>query len=187
MTLLYRILYVAHAKGTHHKLALRALEEVTAGPDEDTAVDWRRVFLANARDLMEGSKDPDKIFKDFQNHVLHPAKGPDERDWGGAPQAAADWYRNLVEALGRECWPDAAYAAGVLSHYYTDPWMPLPYRQFRRRDGGAPRAGVERLEVVRVALDRAAERRSRSARGRRLGGEDGARRRRRRQPCTTRS
>lgn len=117
MTLLFRILRAVHANGTHHKLALDALTHLK-GPDAD---DWRRLFLNEAEIYLEGSKAPDKEFKDFKNHVLH------VRDnlWGGAPVKARSWYNHLVEALSARNWEMAVYCAGVLSHYYTDPVQPF--------------------------------------------------------------
>ncbi len=44
---------------------------------------------------------------------------------GGAVESAERWYQETVEALHGKEWKKAAYAAGVLSHYYTDPLMPL--------------------------------------------------------------
>lgn len=117
MTLLFRVLYAAHAKGTHHKLALDALHHLEC----EGAEAWRRMFLKHATVYLQGSKAPDDEFKDFKNHVLH------VRDdfWGGAPAKARSWYTHLVEALQRQDWPTAAYCAGVLSHYVTDPIQPF--------------------------------------------------------------
>jgi len=117
MSLLYRIVYAAHANGTHHKLALDALARLR-GPD---AEGWRNLHLKHVQSYLEGSKAPDNQFKDFKNHVLH------VRDdyWGGAPEKAAEWYNRLLAALRGEAWSDAAFAAGVLSHYYTDPIQPF--------------------------------------------------------------
>ena len=120
MSLLYRILYAAHANGTHHKLALQGVRLMGGSNAEQ----WRSLFLSQAEGLLEGSKAPDKVFKDFQNHCLHVADDP-TKDWGGACQAAENWYRDLVQALACGDWSDAAYSAGVLSHYYTDPLMPF--------------------------------------------------------------
>lgn len=120
MQLLSRILYAAHASGTHHKLSLRALDAL-GGPEAEA---WRRLYLSRAERLMLGSKAPDKSFKDFQNHVLHPGAS-DEDDWGGAPAKTAEWYAALIAALKSKKWSDAAYAAGVMGHYYTDVWMPF--------------------------------------------------------------
>ena len=117
MSLLFRILYAAHAKGTHHKLALDGLMQMR-GPDSAL---WQRMFLADAKLLLEGAKAPDKEFKDFKNHVLHVR----DNNWGGAPEKATAWYGHLVTALSEQRWGEAAYCAGVLSHYYTDPLMPF--------------------------------------------------------------
>ena len=59
---------------------------------------WQSLFLENAKLYLEGSKAPDKEFKDFKNHVLH------MRDdyWGGAPEKVRSWYQHLVEALARQ-------------------------------------------------------------------------------------
>ena len=117
MSALFRIVYATHANGTHHKLALDGLE---AMPRKDKEA-WSRVVLKHVERFLEGSKAPDVTFKDFKNHVLHVS----ENYWGGAPQKADEWYRRTVAELKAGNWPDAAYAAGVLSHYYTDPVMPF--------------------------------------------------------------
>ena len=117
MSLLFKIVYAAHANGTHHKLALDALTHLSVeGHDK-----WAKLFLKHSERYLEGSKDPDKIFKDFKNHVLHVG----DNFWGGAPDKCREWYDDLVAALMAEKWEDAVYAAGVLSHYYTDPIMPF--------------------------------------------------------------
>lgn len=117
MNLLYRVIYAAHAKGTHHKLALDALL-LLDGPDAER---WQRLFLKHADTFMAGAKAPDDVFKDFKNHVLHPRDGY----WGGAPAAARLWYGKTVAALEQQKWPDAVHAAGVLSHYVTDAVHPF--------------------------------------------------------------
>lgn len=117
MNLLFRIVYAAHANGTHHKLALDALRHLE-NPDAER---WRRLFLAHSEVYLEGSKAPDKQFKDFKNHVLHVG----DNFWGGAPEKVESWYGKLVEALQAQSWHEAVYAAGIMSHYYTDPIHPF--------------------------------------------------------------
>ncbi len=117
MTLAFRILYAAFGKGTHHKLALDALGQMTVA----NADAWQSVFLAHAARFVEGAKAPDDTFKDFTNHVLHPR----DSFWGGAPAAATVWYAKTVAALSVQDWDTAVYSAGVLSHYVTDPLMPF--------------------------------------------------------------
>lgn len=117
MSLLFSIVYAAHANGTHHKLALDALRYLPRADAEP----WRRVFLKYADVYMTGSKAPDTEFKDFKNHVLHVR----DNFWGGAPEKVASWYGHVVEALQEKDFERAVYAAGVLSHYYTDPIHPF--------------------------------------------------------------
>ncbi len=117
MSALFRIVYAAHANGTHHKLALDALNHM----ERSDAEAWRKVFLQHVGLYLEGSKAPDNSFKDFKNHVLHVG----DAYWGGAPEKVEAWYGHTVTALRAEKWADAAYAAGVLSHYYTDPVHPF--------------------------------------------------------------
>ncbi len=117
MSLLFKIVYAAHANGTHHKLALDALKHLNVSQKDQ----WTKLFLKYSERYLEGSKEPDKVFKDFKNHVLHVG----DNYWGGAEDKAREWYDDLVAALVAEKWEDAVYSAGVLSHYYTDPIMPF--------------------------------------------------------------
>lgn len=117
MSLLFQVLRSAYCRGTHHKLALDALT-LLRGPK---AVRWQSVFLRHHADYLEGAKDPDTVFRDFENHVLHVRQGY----WGGACERARYWYDATVRALQAQRWEVAAYNGGVLSHYVTDPMMPL--------------------------------------------------------------
>ncbi len=117
MSLLFTIVYAAHANGTHHKLALDALRHLE-GPNSEG---WQRLFLKYASVYLAGSKAPDTEFKDFNNHVLHVRDGY----WGGAADKAANWYQHTLEALRERDFERAVYAAGVLSHYITDPIHPF--------------------------------------------------------------
>ncbi|MGL4550884.1 MAG: zinc dependent phospholipase C family protein, partial [Gemmataceae bacterium] len=117
MNLLFRVLFAHGCRSTHHKLAMDALCHLRG----DKAEKWRNLFLDQHAAYLGGAKAPDAVFKDFRNHVLHVRDG----FWGGAPAAAAKWYAATVEALRKENWKAAAYNAGVLSHYYTDPFMPF--------------------------------------------------------------
>ena len=117
MNLLFRIVYAAHANGTHHKLALDALRHLR----NREAKQWQRLFLSIPRSILEGSKAPDKEFKDFKNHVLH----VNDDFWGGAPEKVESWYRQTCRCTQSTHWHEAVYAAGIMSHYYTDPIHPF--------------------------------------------------------------
>ncbi len=113
---LFNVLFAWKCSSTHHKLALDALNHIR-GPAADN---WRNLCLKNVETYLDGSKAPDNKFKDFKNHVLHVR----DNYWGGAIVATQKWYDATVEALRAKKWSDAIYAAGVLSHYYTDPIQP---------------------------------------------------------------
>jgi hypothetical protein len=102
---------------THHRIAVDALRHLR-GADAER---WSDLLLHHHGEYLAGSEAPDKRFKDFRNHVLH----IQDNYWGGAPQEARRWYGRLVDALRRREWAEAAFAAGVLSHYFCDPFVPL--------------------------------------------------------------
>jgi len=116
-SLLERVIVAHRCRSTHHYIAIDALSQIS-GDDADK---WRDLLLLHHDALLDGSKAPDTKFKDFKNHVLHVSDG----EWGGARDKAAEWYAEAVEKLKRKKWSDAAYALGVLSHYYSDPIQPL--------------------------------------------------------------
>ncbi len=117
MSLLFKVVFSSCCRSTHHKLALDALRHLRG----DLADEWMDVFLRWYSHYLEGAKAPDDEFKDFKNHVLHVRDGY----WGGALTAARKWYDRTVASLKQENWRDAVYSAGVLSHYFSDPFMPL--------------------------------------------------------------
>jgi hypothetical protein len=121
---LITVLRAAHARSTHHHFALDALRHVRT----DAGNRLVRLLLKYHVNYLAGAKDPDTRFRDFQNHVVHVA----DSNWGGAPRAAERWYGRLQQFLRSQDWADAAHAAGVLSHYFTDPLQPLHTSQSER-------------------------------------------------------
>jgi hypothetical protein len=126
MNLLFRVIHASRCSSTHHKLAVDALRHLPGS----TADAWRNLFLKHVEVYLEGSKAPDKKFRDFRNHVLH----VQENHWGGAPKAARKWYDLTVKGLRRRNWVQAVYSAGVLSHYYVDPIQPLHTAQSEKEN-----------------------------------------------------
>lgn len=131
MSLLFRVLFAQKCTSTHHKLAMDALRFLECSDSSE----WRNLFIGNVELYLDGSKAPDKKFKDFRNHVLHVG----DNYWGGAVVKTEEWYAKLVSLLQEGDWQRAIYAAGVLSHYYTDPIMPLHTAQ-SEREGAVHRA-----------------------------------------------
>jgi predicted flap endonuclease-1-like 5' DNA nuclease len=121
MSLLYSVIFSSRCRSNHHRLALDALRHLR-GPD---AAGWRTLFLHHHVDYLKGAKAPDDLFKDFKNHVLHVREG----EWGGAVEACEEWRRRTHRALKERDWPQAAWCAGVMSHYFVDPFQPLHTHQ----------------------------------------------------------
>ena len=117
MNLLELVIIAHRCRSTHHYIAFDALQLLKG----DHASDWKNLLLKHHTALLKGAKAPDSEFKDFQNHVLHVGDG----EWGGARDAAMEWYGKAVEALREKKWSKAAYALGVLTHYYADPIQPF--------------------------------------------------------------
>jgi hypothetical protein len=117
MSLLFNVVVAGHARGTHHRIVLDSLLQFR----RSDAVMWQELLLSEYSSLLAGSKAPDDDFRDFRNHVLH----VNENFWGGAVGAAEYWYGQLVDHLRAEEWKEASWSYGVLSHYYSDPLMPL--------------------------------------------------------------
>ncbi|MEM7460528.1 MAG: DUF4332 domain-containing protein [Pseudomonadota bacterium] len=117
MNLLELVIIAHRCRSTHHFIAFDALQLLKG----EYAQDWKNLLLKHHTSLLKGAKAPDKEFKDFQNHVLHVEDG----EWGGARDAAMEWYGKAVAAMREQKWSKAAYALGVLTHYYADPIQPF--------------------------------------------------------------
>ena len=117
MSLLYNVLFATKCRSNHHRLALDALRWI----EGDNGARWRDLFLHHHEAYFEGAKAPDEVFKDFKNHVLHVR----DNYWGGAVEAAEEWYRRTIRALVAKDWKLAVYSAGVMSHYVVDPIQPF--------------------------------------------------------------
>jgi hypothetical protein len=124
MSPLLTILRAVHCRSTHHYFALDALRMVQT----DAGLRLRGILLKHHEKYLMGSKDPDDRFRDFQNHVIHVQDGY----FGGAPRVAIQWYDRMMGHLVAGRWEDSAYAMGVLTHYFTDPLMPLHTAQSPR-------------------------------------------------------
>lgn len=133
MSLLERVIRAHRCTSTHHHIAFNALDLIGAEAGEQ----WKSLFLVHHEHLLKGAKAPDTVFRDFQNHVLHISEG----EWGGARDKATEWYARSVELLAKKKWSEAAYALGVLSHYYADPLQ--PFHTGQTEEEGAIHRAVE--------------------------------------------
>ncbi|MES1200937.1 MAG: DUF4332 domain-containing protein [Pseudomonadota bacterium] len=121
MSLLYAVVFASRCRSTHHRLAVDALRHLQS-PDGEA---WQNLLLHHHVEYLGGAKAPDDVFKDFKNHVLHVR----DNDWGGAIEACEEWYRRTVRSLQQKDWAQAAWCAGVMSHYFCDPHQPFHTHQ----------------------------------------------------------
>jgi predicted flap endonuclease-1-like 5' DNA nuclease len=121
LSLLYSVVFASRCRSNHHRLAVDALRHLKS-PDAEL---WQNLLLHFHDEYLKGAKAPDEVFKDFKNHVLHVRDG----DWGGAIEACEEWQRRTVRALKQRDWAQAAWSAGVMSHYYVDPIQPFHTHQ----------------------------------------------------------
>ena len=133
MSLLERVIIAHRCRSTHHYIAMDSLS-LLSGEDAEK---WRNLILVHNEEFLAGAKAPDKVFKDFKNHVLHVGEG----EWGGARNAAMGWYAEAVDKLRAKKWGKAVYALGVLSHYYADPIQ--PFHTGQTEEEGAMHRAVE--------------------------------------------
>lgn len=134
MSILYAVVFASRCRSTHQRIAVDALRHLRCG----YAQAWRALLLRHHRDYLGGAIAPDVEFKDFKNHVLHVR----DKDWGGAIEACKEWYRRTVRALKARDWKQAAWSAGVLSHYYVDPLQ--PFHTHQTEEEGVIHRAVER-------------------------------------------
>ncbi|MFK8115152.1 MAG: DUF4332 domain-containing protein [Rubripirellula sp.] len=124
MNPLIAFLRAAHCSNTHHYFAVDALPLVQTDAGRRLA----KLLVRHHHRYLLGTIDPDIRFRDYQNHVIHVTDGY----WGGAPRVAHKWYDRMQRYLREDRFSDAAHAAGVLSHYFTDPLHPLHTQQCAR-------------------------------------------------------
>jgi hypothetical protein len=122
---LITILRAAHCRSTHHFFVIDALPLIKT----DQGGRLSSQLLKHYDRYLSGAIAPDTEFRDFRNHVVH----INDNHWGGAPKAARQWYEHLIAEIRQARWSDAAYCAGVLSHYFTDPLMPLHTAQSEKQ------------------------------------------------------
>ncbi len=134
MSVLYAVVFASRCRSTHQRIAVDALRHLRCG----YAQTWRTLLLRCQEDYLSGAIAPDEEFKDFKNHVLHVR----DKDWGGAIEACQEWYRRTVRALKARDWKQAAWSAGVLSHYYVDPLQ--PFHTHQTEEEGVIHRAVER-------------------------------------------
>ncbi len=82
--------------------------------------DWAEVFEYYSPEILQGSTTPDQAWQDWDNHLYYPETGE-----YNAPKAAATWYEYAYANFTAGNWEEGFFAAGVMSHYASDPHIPV--------------------------------------------------------------
>ncbi|TFF66893.1 hypothetical protein EU520_01780, partial [Candidatus Thorarchaeota archaeon] len=88
--------------------------------DGITNQSWAEAFDYYSPELIQGSTTPDQVWQDWDNHLYYPDYGN-----GTAPQASERWYQFARDNFTLGNWEDGFFAAGVMSHYSSDPCIPV--------------------------------------------------------------
>ncbi len=95
------------------------VEKATANLPNAT---WRNAFLWYMSELKTGSTTPDQVFQDWPNHLYYI---PHTDNSTTADIAVNRWYNFVVNNFSQGNWKDGFFAAGVMSHYFTDINIPV--------------------------------------------------------------
>jgi hypothetical protein len=98
---------------THMFMVSEVMDHVS---DED----WAEVIDYYAPEVLAGCTTPDQAWQDWDNHLYYPETGEYT-----APQAAQRWFNFTRDNFTAENWEDGFFAYGVMTHYYSDPCIPV--------------------------------------------------------------
>ncbi len=95
------------------------VEKATANlPDTN----WKNAFLWYMSELKTGSTTPDQVYQDWANHLYYI---PHTDNSTTADIAVNRWYNYVVNNFTQGNWKEGFFAAGVMSHYFTDINIPV--------------------------------------------------------------
>ncbi|MCS7202714.1 MAG: zinc dependent phospholipase C family protein [Dictyoglomus sp.] len=98
---------------THQRIAENALKYM---PKE-----FQRRIMPYKNEILEGSIAPDRVYRDFQNHIYD-----FERRKGGGIEKVREKYYHVISLIrDKKPWRLIAYELGILSHYIADLNQPL--------------------------------------------------------------
>ncbi|TXT57575.1 MAG: hypothetical protein BAJATHORv1_10277 [Candidatus Thorarchaeota archaeon] len=98
---------------THQFIVSEAMSEIS----NDT---WAEVFEYYSPEILSGCTLPDTAWQDWDNHLYYPETGE-----YNAPNAAKLYYDYALANFSAENWVDGFVAVGVMTHYFSDPCIPI--------------------------------------------------------------
>ncbi len=138
MNLLFRIVYAAHASGTHHKLALDALRHLRC-VDADL---WQRLFLTARQALPGGLQGARQRVQGLQEpRAAHP-----RRLLGRGAREGAQLVQPPRRGAGAAGLADGRLLRRRAQPLLHRPAASLPHRPVGGREQHPPRGGMEHLQ-----------------------------------------
>jgi hypothetical protein len=81
---------------------------------------WAEVIDYYAPEVLAGCTTPDQAWQDWDNHLYYPETGEYT-----APQAAQRWFNFARDNFTEGDWENGFFAYGVMTHYFSDPCIPV--------------------------------------------------------------
>jgi len=98
---------------THMWMVDQAIAAMPDGP-------WKDAFEFFSAEVKSGAVTPDMVWQDWDNHLYYPETGEKT-----AHLAVERWFGYMRGNLSIGAWEEGMFAAGVLSHYFSDPNIPV--------------------------------------------------------------
>lgn len=86
---------------------------------------WAEVYSYYSPEILTGATTPDQVWQDWDNHLYYPETGEHN-----APTAAARWFNYTRDNFSAGNWEVGFFSFGVLTHYYSDPCIPVHTDEF---------------------------------------------------------
>ncbi len=86
---------------------------------------WADAYDFYSPEILKGSTTPDQVWQDWDNHLYYPETGEHH-----APTAASLWYNYTRSNFTSGNWEQGFFSFGVLSHYFSDPCIPVHTAEF---------------------------------------------------------
>lgn len=81
---------------------------------------WYEAYEYYAPEVLAGCTTPDQVWQDWDNHLYYPETGEHN-----APTAAARWFNFARDNFTSGHWEAGFFAVGVMTHYFSDPCIPV--------------------------------------------------------------
>ena len=98
---------------THMFMVSEAMSQITN-------TSWYEAYEYYAPEVLAGCTTPDQAWQDWDNHLYYPETGEHN-----APTAAARWFNFTRDNFTAGNWEAGFFAVGVMTHYFSDPCIPV--------------------------------------------------------------